>query len=85
MNDDAGKDHRRLRWRSRRGALELELALAPFVEKRLATLSEQEKARYAKLLDHDDWDIYEWIQGRGEPDDPELAGILDAIRRAARP
>ena len=78
MADD--KDERRLRWRSRRGMLELELALAPFVERRLERLSARDKAHYARLLEHDDWNIYDWIQGRSEPEDPDLAAIVAAIR-----
>lgn len=76
---------RRLRWRSRRGMLELELVLAPFVETRLDGLSPADQALYEKLLDHDDWDIFEWIQGRREIPDPEIVRIVDAIRAAAAP
>lgn len=81
---DAERTQRRLRWRSRRGALELELALAPFLETRLATMSARERACYERLLEHDDWDIFDWIQGRGGPGDPELVAIIDEIRRAGR-
>ncbi|MFW6094422.1 MAG: succinate dehydrogenase assembly factor 2 [Pseudomonadota bacterium] len=75
-------DERRLKWRSRRGMLELELALAPFVEHRLAGLGERERRTYLRLLEHDDWDIYEWIQGESEPADPELATLVAGIRDA---
>jgi antitoxin CptB len=75
-------DDRRLRWRSRRGMLELELALAPFVETRLGGLSAVDKARYRRLLERDDWDIFDWVQGRSEPIDPDLAAIVAQIRSA---
>lgn len=65
--------------------LELELALAPFVEQRLGALSTADRARYARLLEHDDWDIFEWIQGRGAPPDADLAGIVEEIRLARQP
>lgn len=77
MGDDIDA---RLKWRSRRGLLELELALAPFVEQRLAQLPARDKARYARLLEHDDCDIYDWVQGRSEPTDPELAAIVADVR-----
>jgi antitoxin CptB len=85
-NNDPDQNHddstvRRLKWRSRRGMLELELALLPFVEQRLAELSTDERMRYEALLDHDDWDIFEWLQGRGDAPDPALAGLIDEIRR----
>lgn len=72
----------RLRWRSRRGMLELELALAPFLEQRLATLSGEDRQRYARLLEQDDWDIFEWLQGRGVPADADLAAIVGQIQAA---
>jgi len=74
---------RRLRWRSRRGMLELELVLAPFVSRRLEALSAADQALYERLLDHDDWDIFEWIQGRRDIPDPDLVRIVEAIRAAA--
>jgi antitoxin CptB len=73
---------RRLEWRSRRGMLELELALKPFVERRLASLSDADRERYARLLEHDDWDIFEWLQGRGVVPDADLAGLIEDIQRA---
>lgn len=72
----------RLRWRSRRGMLELELALAPFLEQRLATLDSDDRQRYARLLEQDDWDILEWLQGRGVPADADLAAIVGQIQAA---
>lgn len=72
----------RLQWRSRRGMLELELALQPFVERCLDDLSAADRQRYARLLEHDDWDIFEWLQGRGEAPDADLAGIVADIRAA---
>ena len=71
----------RLRWRSRRGMLELELALQPFVEQRLASLSAADRERYARLLEHDDWDIFEWLQGRGAVPEADLAGLVEEIQR----
>ena len=72
---------RLLQWRSRRGMLELELALGPFVERRLASLSAADRERYARLLEHDDWDIFEWLQGRGRVPDEDLAGLIEDIQR----
>ncbi|MFV2091313.1 MAG: succinate dehydrogenase assembly factor 2, partial [Pseudomonadales bacterium] len=41
----------RLRWRSRRGLLELELLLLPFVDTEMGDLSDELLARFEKLLD----------------------------------
>ncbi|MEZ5558344.1 MAG: succinate dehydrogenase assembly factor 2 [Pseudomonadales bacterium] len=84
--DSAGDvELQRLKWRSRRGALELELVLAPFVRTRLAGLDASGRRLYARLLEHDDWDIFEWIQGRAVPPDPQLEPLIDQIRSANRP
>lgn len=72
----------RLRLRSRRGMLELELALGPFVEQRLADLDEADKRCYGRLLEQDDWDIFDWLQGRGVAPDADLAHIIEQIRAA---
>lgn len=74
----------RLRWRSRRGMLELELALQPFVRRRLAGLSALDRERFARLLEYDDWDLFEWLHGRGEVPEADLAALLGTIREEAR-
>jgi antitoxin CptB len=87
MSTESGSSHienQVLRWRSRRGLLELELVLRPFVERCLESLSSDDKARYARLLEHDDCDIYDWIQARREPDDADLVALVGAIREANR-
>jgi antitoxin CptB len=79
--DDAQRG--RLRWRSRRGMLELELMLQPFVARHLDGLTAEEAASYGRLLDHDDWDIFDWIQGRRPAPDHDLAEIVSRVRAAA--
>ena len=56
----------RLRWRSRRGLLELELLLAPFNDHRLWLLPESLLEEYEVLLDCDDIDVHEWLMRRAE-------------------
>ena len=75
-------DDAALRWRSRRGLLELELLLRPFVSTRLASLSVAEKHHYARLLEHDDCDIYDWLMDRDAPEDPQLVDMVRAVRAA---
>lgn len=70
----------RVRWRSRRGLLELELLLLPFLQTGLTALDEERLASYARLLECDDWDIFEWLQERATPP-AELAGIVAHVRR----
>lgn len=69
-----------LRWRSRRGLLELELLLLPFATDRLDSLDEVTLGEYERLLVCEDLDIYDWLQQRSAPDDDSLRKIVTAIR-----
>jgi antitoxin CptB len=77
---DAEVKARRLYWRSRRGLLELELLLVPFVRERYGNLSEEAQRSYEMLVEHEDLDIYDWLQGRAQPGDESLAAIVALIR-----
>ena len=50
-------DLKHIYWRSRRGMLELELQLIPFVRDHYADLSEQEQRCYEQMLDLEDWQL----------------------------
>ena len=58
---------KRLYWRSRRGMLELELQLVPFVTRHYPDLSHELKVAYAALLEQEDWQIFDWLRGREQP------------------
>ncbi len=70
----------RLRWRSRRGMAEVELKLLPFFDLCFAQLSSADQEAYGRLLEADDWQIQDWLQGRGEPVEAPLARIIGLIR-----
>ena len=72
----------RVRWRSRRGILELDLYLVPFAERDYAELPAAQKAAYLELLQRDDWEILDWLQQRKTPEAP-FAAIVERIRDAA--
>lgn len=73
------QEYRRILWASRRGMLELDLILVPFVEGRLRELDEASHRAYRRLLECEDTDLFSWFLGRGRPDDAELAGIVEQI------
>ena len=72
-------DHKRIYWRSRRGMLELELKLVPFVREYFGDLSEVEQLAYEAMLQEDDWQIFDWLQGKEVPDDPTLRSLIEKI------
>lgn len=73
-------DRNRLFWASRRGMLELDLVLLPFLEKIYPTLEQEDKERYWRLLDSEDQDMFGWFLRRENPEDPDLLKIVQIIR-----
>jgi len=70
----------RLLWASRRGMLELDLILAPFVEDVYDSLEEDDKLRFEVLLNSEDQTLFMWFMRREEPTDPNMQRILQIIR-----
>ena len=68
-----------LKWRSRRGMLELDVLLEPFTNDVLADLSAKDQATYIKLLECEDPELFSWFMGGGRPDDPELSRMVDRV------
>ena len=73
-------ERNRLFWANRRGMLELDLVLLPFLEKIYPTLEQDDKERYWRLLDSEDQDMFGWFLKRKNPDDPDLLKIVQIIR-----
>ncbi|XOZ35211.1 succinate dehydrogenase assembly factor 2 [Halomonadaceae bacterium KBTZ08] len=83
MTDD--REYKRLVWHSRRGMLELDLLLVPFVKEAYPSLSEADQARYRSLIDCEDNDLFAWFMQRNRPEDPDLARIVDLILQRVQP
>ena len=82
---DAETDYlQQLRWRSRRGLLELELLLLPFARDRLASLSAADRQSSEQLLACEDLDIYDWLQQRARPPNASLQQMVELIRAHQR-
>ena len=73
-------DYDRLRWRCRRGLLELDLVLERFLERHAAGMTDEELAALARLLDFPDTELWEVVNGRSERYDPRLGGIVLKLR-----
>lgn len=73
-------DRNRLFWASRRGMLELDLILQPFLEQIYPGLEDEDKERYHRLLDSEDQDLFGWFLRRKDPADAELLKIVKIIR-----
>ena len=73
------KELNRMRWATRRGMLELDLVLGPFVEERYASLSLADRERFQRLMLCEDQDLFSWFLKREQNPDQELAGIVKQI------
>ena len=69
----------KVRWRSRRGMLELDLLLIPFFDEVYRDLSPEQQRAFAALLDQEDPDLLAWFNGNGRPAGEELAAMVDMI------
>ncbi len=74
------RDKARLQWRCRRGMLELDLLLEPFVENVYDKLSEEEKQQFHALLDFQDQELLECLMLQKKPEDGRLNGIISKVR-----
>ncbi|WP_166269078.1 succinate dehydrogenase assembly factor 2 [Marinobacter caseinilyticus] len=82
---DDNTEFNRLYWHSRRGMLELDVLLIPFLEEVYRDLPKQDQDLYRKLLTCEDADIWQWFMQRSQPDDPELQRIVDMIVQRVQP
>jgi antitoxin CptB len=72
----------RIRWRSRRGLLELDIVLGRFIEAYYTRLDEKEKQAFEVLLDMPDNPLWDMIAGRQEATQREQQALLEKIRAA---
>lgn len=76
-------DLNRLRWKCRRGMLELDAWLAGFVDEVYPSLGGAQQAAFAGLLEAEDPDLYDWLCGRGSPPEPYL-DVLSRLQQFKR-
>ena len=70
----------RLRWRCRRGLLELDLVLTGFLERQFPHLNPQEQAAFDKLLQVPDETLLGYVQGDQVPPENDLKQIVEKLR-----
>ena len=79
------EEFNRLFWHSRRGMLELDVLLVPFLKEAYQNLSREDQALYQKLLSCEDTDMFSWFMQKSVPEDPELAKIVKIILDRVQP
>ena len=76
------KEMERLRWRCRRGLLELDIVLGRFVEQCYATLDEEQRAAFDALLDESDTQLWDMVAGRKQASQNAQQAVLEKLRAA---
>ncbi|MBN3860329.1 succinate dehydrogenase assembly factor 2 family protein [Neisseriaceae bacterium PsAf] len=76
---------RRAKWLSRRGLLELDIMLSKFVASPLfETLNNEELSVYIRILDWQDHDFLQTLQGIKSHNDPDIINIIHKIQSCSR-
>ena len=77
MNTSAEIDYS---WQCRRGMLELDLLLNNFVDKKVESLTQQQKQTFELLLSYPDQTLLDLLLGNTVSSDASLALIVEMIR-----
>lgn len=80
MTDD--KKIARIRWKCRRGTLELDLLLQRFLADRFESLTHAEKTTFEAMLDEADPVLQSWLMKQAIPESSDFQHMVDLIRRA---
>lgn len=73
-----------LRWRCRRGMLELDLILNDFLEKGYAKLDNQQKDILDQMLDYPDQLLFDLFLGNMNSSDKDVSSLVSHIRHTIR-
>ena len=80
MPDDAMDS--RLRWRCRRGMLELDLILSGFLDKNYAHLNNDQKNLLDQILDYPDQLLFDLFLGHMHSSDKDISNLVSDIRKS---
>ena len=75
----------RLRWRCRRGMLELDLLLQGFLERGFEALDESGRAAFERLLRLSDQTLFDLFFSATQAKEEALQDVIERIRHAAAP
>ena len=78
-------DFNRLAWHSRRGMLELDLLLIPFLNEVYRDLSKEDQQRYERLLECEDPDLFSWVMRNSVPSNPDHKYMVNMILDRVQP
>ncbi|WP_111979151.1 succinate dehydrogenase assembly factor 2 [Algibacillus agarilyticus] len=74
-------DIKKVRWACRRGMLELDVILRPFVDGHYESLTEFEKVVFVDLLTADDPELFAWFMGHEECKNEHFVKMINKIHK----
>jgi antitoxin CptB len=74
-------DREKIKWKLRRGMLELDLMLSRFFEHDYAKLEDNEKQTFLTLLSLEDDVLFRFLMGYDIPNDESLLELIQKIQR----
>lgn len=83
MPDNANDS--RLRWRCRRGMLELDLLLNRFLDQAYQDLNTDQRDQFDQILDYPDPLLFDLLLGHMNSSDKGISDIVSQIRHATSP
>lgn len=73
-------DLNKLRWRCRRGTLELDLMLTRYLERCFSAADLEEQGQFLKLLELEDSDLLRFMLGERQTPDCGINDLIEKIR-----
>lgn len=83
MSRCANISESQLRWRCRRGMLELDLLLTTFMEMEYNGLSKEDAALFSTLLDYQDQTLFDLLLEKEVSSDAAISALVARIRQAS--
>ena len=77
-------EYAELKWRCRRGMLELDILLNSFLDKSYARMSPEQGAVFSQILDYPDQVLLDLLMGNMRSSDGGVNSLVDDIRAANR-
>jgi antitoxin CptB len=85
MNPEEAERKRRHVWQCRRGIKEVEFVLHAYLERFYDEDSRVNREHFARLLECEDTELFEWFTRRARPEDADLELFIDdVLKRIAR-
>ena len=74
-------DYAELKWRCRRGMLELDILLNSYLDKHYHTMSQQQGVVFSEVLDYPDQVLFDLLLGNMQSSDASVNTMINEIQR----